>query len=152
MSDKNQTKHVLVQFVESNLLRAPPIMQVAFESETNGRTDLQVLEKALTKKSNLVKTLSQNGNFIFQKESELFKDIWVTIGDFSPIKTQSAIKCLLLPKQSFSSKYQLDLPPPTPKRSNPGITVKIISSFQITLLYYVNIFWRPRRWAKDSQN
>jgi hypothetical protein len=85
------------------------VLQKGFR-DTNEKNDLEKIADVLKRKSKALKHVFLScENFSFQKESELRPNNWVVIGDDSPIKDRSEVRCVVMkPKFDFSSMEAID--------------------------------------------
>jgi hypothetical protein len=77
---------------------------------TDKRNDLERIADVLKKKSKgLSHVFLSSENFSFQKESEIRPNNWVTIGDDSPVKDKSEVRCVVIkPNFDFSSMEDIE--------------------------------------------
>ena len=100
MNDSPEKKTVLVE-IYSNL--GEPFQEDPFEvsfvpSIDGSKPDIELLGESLSRKSKKLKTVLDASTFKLQRQSLVNKETMVEIGEDSPLKNQSIVRCVYKPK------------------------------------------------------
>lgn len=94
-------KTVLVQVIYSD--ERTYDYELTFQSSTQGEGDLAMLEKQLCLKSTEIKDFVGKGGVCeFNKESVVFPGRWTDLGDNSPVKHKTFLRCTIGNKRKLS--------------------------------------------------
>lgn len=91
--DPLRKKHVFVELIDGS---ANCPFELSFTNTPQSRkTDVDCIVEAMRRKKPGLGPILASGAFLIQKESEHRKDKWVTIGDNSPVKDMSDLRCVV---------------------------------------------------------
>jgi hypothetical protein len=111
--------------------------EVKLQSSVEGCHDVELLKQLLIKKSSYLESTIKAGLVTFKQESETKPGKWVTIGEHSPIKDQSMVRCCVLKPKSLMSSL-----------SNEGklcLTHDIVTVSLICIFYMLYTGWEGYR-------
>jgi len=102
MAGIGSTKRKLV-FVDVHVQHTQYPLEFAIEnSDKSGKSDLQVVIDLIKKKKPCLEHMFDAGGFDFQTESALRPGKWVSVGETSPLKEDSNLKCIIAIPNNFN--------------------------------------------------
>lgn len=77
--------------------------EITFENRCGKMTDLDIIWKKMQGKNEVLREFAKKCDVVFKRSSLFVEGRWVVIGDKSPVKNGTQIKCCLKPRLLFSS-------------------------------------------------
>lgn len=113
-SDDSNYKSVLVELEEIGIGGSCQKLELKWQC-LEGTTDIESMIEGMKVKKPRLSHLLNIANLSFKTESEIFKGQYVEIGDNSPVKHMSVVKCYLAPEQREAARKNLDKTDSYPK-------------------------------------